>query len=80
MISLPSAHTACMKLTTWIASGILIFFGLCASVFALTGFNLFFFLCGSNPVVYRALLSLAGVAALWLFYWLVAFRPTKYVS
>lgn len=69
-----------MKLTTWISCGILIFFGICASVFALSGFDLFLFLCGSNTTVYRALLSLAGVAALWLLFWLIVFRPTKYVS
>lgn len=69
-----------MKLTTWICCAILIFFGVCASVFALTEFNLLLFLCASNQTVYRAILSLAGVAALWLLYWLFAFRPTKYVS
>lgn len=69
-----------MKLTTWICCAILIFFGVCASVFALTEFNLLLFLCASNQIVYRAILSLAGVAALWLLYWLFAFRPTKYVS
>ena len=74
------AHTAPMKLTTWICSGILIFFGLCATVLALSGFNLLLFFCAGNTVVYRALLSITGVAALWLLYWLIAFRPTKYVS
>lgn len=69
-----------MKLTTWISCGLLIFFGICPTVFALTNFNLLLFLCASNAIIYRAILSLAGVAALWLFYWLVAFRPTKYVS
>lgn len=69
-----------MKITTWICSAVLIFFGICASVYALTQFNLLLFLCASNPIVYRAILSLAGVAALWLLYWLIAFRPTKYVS
>ena len=69
-----------MKLTTWITSGILILFGLCATVFALSGFNLLLFCCAGNVIVYRALLSLTGVAALWLLYWLIAFRPTKFVS
>ena len=69
-----------MKLTTWICSGILIFFGLCATVFALSGFNLLLFLCAGNTIIYRSLLSITGVAALWLLYWLIAFRPTKYVS
>jgi len=69
-----------MKLTTWICCALLIFYGLCASVFALSGFNLLIFFCAGNTVIYRSLLSLAGVAALWLLYWLLAFRPTKYVS
>ena len=69
-----------MKLTTWISSGILIFFGLCATVFAFSGFNLLLFFCAGNTVVYRSLLSITGVAALWLLYWLIAFRPTKFVS
>lgn len=69
-----------MKLTTWICCSILIFFGLCATVYAFTGFNLPLFLCLGNVSAYRALLSLAGVGALWLLFWLIAFRPTKYVS
>ena len=69
-----------MKLTTWICSGILILFGLLATAFALSGFNLLLFFCAGNTIVYRSLLSIAGVAALWLLYWLIAFRPTKFVS
>ena len=69
-----------MKLTTWISSAILIFAGLCATVYAFSGFNLLLFFCAGNAIVYRSLLSIAGVAALWLLYWLIAFRPTKYVS
>jgi len=69
-----------MKLTTWICCALLIFYGLRASGFALSGFNLLLFFCAGNTVIYRSLLSLAGVAALWLLYWLLAFRPTKYVS
>ena len=69
-----------MKLTTWISSAILIFAGLCATVYAFSGFNLLLFFCAGNTVVYRSLLSITGVAALWLLYWLIAFRPTKFVS
>ena len=69
-----------MKLTTWISSGILIFAALCATVFAFSGFNLLLFICAGNTIAYRALLSITGVAALWLLYWLIAFRPTKFVS
>ena len=58
----------------------LVFFGLCASVFALTGFNLLLFLTAGNVYIYRAILSRAGVCALWLLFWLIAFRPTKFLS
>ena len=69
-----------MKLTTIICCTLLIFFGLCATVFALTGFDLLFFLTAGNLIVYRSILSLAGVAALWLLFWLIAFRPMKFLS
>ena len=69
-----------MKLTTWICCTILIIMGLCAGVFGLTGFNLLFAICAGNVIVYRSLLSIAAVAAGWLLFWLIAFRPTKYVS
>jgi len=69
-----------MKLTTLICCGILILFGLCASVYALFGFDLLWFACCGNAVLYRSLLSLAGVGALWLLFWLIVFRPTKFIS
>ena len=69
-----------MKYTTWIFCGILILFGLFASVYALTGFDALLFLCFGNFYLYRALLSLAGIGSLWLLFWLVAFRPTKFLS
>lgn len=69
-----------MKLTTLLCCSLLILFGLCAGVYALTGFRLLFFLCFENAVAYRSLLSLSAVAAGWLLFWLVAFRPTKPLS
>lgn len=69
-----------MKYTTWIMCGILIVSGLFAAVFAFSGFDLLLFLCAGNGYIYRALLSLAGVAALWLLFWLLAFRPTRFLS
>lgn len=69
-----------MKLTTIICSAILIAFGIFATVYAFSGFNLLLFLCVENFYVFRALLSLAGVAALWLLFWLIAFRPLRYLS
>ncbi len=69
-----------MKLTTIICSAILIAFGVFATVYAFSGFDLLLFFCAGNFVVYRAALSIAGVAALWLLFWLIAFRPLKYLS
>ena len=65
-----------MKLTTIICCAVLILFGLGAAAFALTGFDLLRFICFGNDIVYRSLLSLTGVSALWLIFWLIAFRPT----
>ena len=66
-----------MKLTTIFLSAVLIAYGLGAFLYALTGIDLLFLLTAGNAVIYRSLLSLAGVAALWLVFWLVAFRPTR---
>lgn len=69
-----------MKLTTLICCSILILYGIFATVYAIFGFDLLFFLCAGNSYVYRAGLSLAGVGALWLLFWLIAFRPTSSLS
>lgn len=73
-------HTVFMKITTILCCSLLIAFGLFACIYALTGFNLLLFLCLGNAVVFRSVLSLAGVCALWLLFWLIAFRPTKSLS
>ncbi len=69
-----------MKLTTLICCFVLILYGIFATVYAIFGFDLLFFLCAGNVYAYRALLSLAGVGALWLLFWLIAFRPTSPLS
>ncbi len=69
-----------MKLTTLICCGILFFLGIFASIYAFSGFDLLLFLCGGNQIAYRSLLSLAGIAAGWLLFWLIAFRPTRPLS
>lgn len=74
------AHTVIMKLTTLICCSLLVAFGLGLCAYALTGFNLLLFFCAQNVVVYRALLSLAGVCALWVLFWLIVFRPTKFLA
>ena len=69
-----------MKVTTILCCSLLIAFGVIATVYALTGFNLLLFLCAGNAIIFRALLSLAGIAAGWLLFWLIAFRPTRFLS
>lgn len=69
-----------MKLTTLICCSFLAFIGILASVYALSGFNLLLFFCFQNIIAYRMILSLSGIAAAWLIFWLIAFRPTKSLS
>ena len=69
-----------MKVTTILCCSLLIAFGVLACVYALSGFNLLLFLCAGNAIIFRAILSLAGVAAAWLLFWLIAFRPTRFLS
>lgn len=69
-----------MKLTTILCCSLLALFGLFACVYALSGFDLLLFLCAGNAIAFRAVLSLAGIAAGWLIFWLIAFRPTRFLS
>ena len=69
-----------MKLTTIICCSFLAFIGFYVTVIAFSGVDLLLFLCAGNLIVYRAILSLSGVAAAWLIFWLIAFRPTKSLS
>ena len=69
-----------MKFTTIVCSAVLSVFSVLATVYALSGFDLLLFLCFGNVFVKRALLSLMGISAAWLIFWLVAFRPMKFLS
>ncbi len=64
-----------MKATCLICCLYLVVIGLNFGVFALFSFDLLFFLAFRSALLYRCLLALAGVAALWLVFWLIAFRP-----
>ncbi len=66
-----------MKLTTIFCCTLLIVFGLGACLWALTGIDVLRLVTSGNLPLYRALLSLAGIGALWLLFWLIAFRPTR---
>ena len=69
-----------MKITTIICCAYLILFGVLAAIYALTGLDLLALATFGNGYIYRAILSLTGVAAAWLLFWLIAFRPTKFLS
>ena len=66
-----------MKCTTLISCTVLILGGLCAAFYALAGIDLLRLIPAEGDTMYRILLSLAGVSALWLLFWLIVFRPTR---
>lgn len=74
------AQTLRMKITTVIMASLLIAYGLFAALFALFGVDVLALLTFGNRVLYRAILSLAGVAAAWLLFFFIAFRPMKFLS
>jgi uncharacterized membrane protein YuzA (DUF378 family) len=49
--------------------------GIFAAIYGLFGFDLLLLLCAYNQTAFRVFLALEGVAAVWLFFWLIAFRP-----
>lgn len=69
-----------MKATSLISLFYLIFIGLTASVYSLSGFNLLLFISFYNGTAYRILLSFSGVCALWLIFWAIAFKPFSKIS
>jgi len=69
-----------MKATSVISLIFLIFIGISAAVYAMTGFNLPLAVCFYNETAYKILLSFSGVCALWLIFWLIAFKPFSPLS
>lgn len=69
-----------MKATSLIMLIYLIAIGIFACLFALTGFDLLWAICFYNRIVYRIALALSGVAALWLIFWAIFFRPFEPLS
>ncbi len=69
-----------MRITSLLCCGVLIVFGLCAALYALFGLDVLLLLTAGNRILYRALLSLAGVGALFLLFVLIAFRPFRILS
>lgn len=66
-----------MKATSLLFLIYLIAIGIDLCIFALTSFDPLLWICFQNKIVYRVLLSVAGIAALWMIFWLIAFKPFK---
>ena len=66
-----------MKLTCYLCVAMLIALGICGGIYAFSGFNLLYFVCFKNVLIYRCLLSVIFVAALFTVYALFTFRPFK---
>ena len=56
---------------------ILIFLAICGGVAAFSGFNLLLFLCFYNTAIYRSILAIGFVSALFTVYALLVFKPFK---
>lgn len=66
-----------MKYTCYICVINLVILGICAAVYAFSGFNLLLFLSFYNAVAYRCFLAICGVSALFCVYSLIVFKPFK---
>ena len=66
-----------MRLSCNLCILILIFLGICGGVYAFSGFDLLLFLCFYSTPVYRSILAIGLVAALFTVYALLVFRPFK---
>lgn len=66
-----------MRLSCNICILVLIFLGICGGVFAFSGFNLLLFLCFYSNMIYRSILAIGLVAALFTTYALMVFKPFK---
>ncbi len=74
------SHTAFMKITTILCASFLIVLGISSAVYAFWGVDLLLAICFFHQTVYRAALAVGGVCALWLVFWLIAFRPLRFLS
>ena len=66
-----------MRLSCNLCLFILIFLAICGGVFAFSGFNLLLFLCFFNSVIYRSMLAIGLVSALFTVYALLVFKPFR---
>lgn len=66
-----------MRLSCNLCVIILIFLGICGGVLAFSGFNLLLFLCFYNYVIYRSILAIGLVAAVFTVYAMLVFKPFR---
>ena len=76
MQNFPSvAHTFGMKISAILSIAALILCGLNFCINALFGVDVLLVLCAYNALVYRTVNSFFGVAALFIAFWTIAFKP-----
>lgn len=66
-----------MRLSCNLCLIILILLGICGGVFALLDFNLLLFLCFYSSIIYRSILAIGLVSAIFVIYALLVFKPFK---
>ena len=66
-----------MKFTCYLCAANLVILGICAGVFAFTGFDVLRFLSFGITPLYRGFYSVCGVSAVFLIYALIVFKPFK---
>ncbi|MDE6504697.1 MAG: hypothetical protein K2L42_02370 [Clostridia bacterium] len=66
-----------MKMTCYGCVANLIILGICAGIYAFTGFDLIKFLSFGSDVVYRSFFAICFVSALFTIYSLIVFKPYK---
>ena len=69
-----------MKVSCILCTVIVVLFGILALIYALFEVNLLLILCMNNPVLYRSALSVNAVAAAFLAFWLIAFKPQNHLN
>lgn len=66
-----------MKMTCYLCAVNLVILGICAAVFAFSGFDLIAFLSFGKPMIYNVFYAVCGVSALFLIYAMIVFKPFK---
>lgn len=66
-----------MRLSCNLCLAFLVLVGICGGVYAFSGFNLLLFICFNSVVVFRSILAISFVSALFTVYALLVFKPFK---